>query len=68
MALSDYTKAIEFDNKNVSAYNNRGSIYYNRNEIDKALLDYDKVIEYDPKYGLAYINRGIIYNKKNMLE
>ena len=47
-----------------NAYNNRGFVYGNKGEYDKAITDYTKVIDIKPDYAIAYNNRGIAYYHK----
>jgi len=55
------SKAIEIDPKFVVAYCNRGLVYLNLGEYQKAIDDYTKAIEINPKYTYAYYNRGNAY-------
>lgn len=61
MAISEYTKAMEIDPKNVNAYNNRGSVYASTGEYLMAISDCTKAIGIDPKFAASYYNRGRIY-------
>jgi len=45
-------------------YNNRGFVYNNKGEYDRAIVDLDKAIQLNPKSARAYKNRGISYEKK----
>ena len=47
--MIDYTKTVEMDPNNFSAYANRGITYYNLEDYHKALIDYTKAIMIDPK-------------------
>ena len=51
-----------------SAYNNRGSGYIKKGQLDRAIADYDKAIALDPNYAAAYNNRGLIYQKKGEVD
>lgn len=42
-------------------WNNRGMVYYEKGEFDKALLDFNECIRVQPKHPDAYNNRSIIY-------
>jgi tetratricopeptide (TPR) repeat protein len=59
-----FSKAIEQDPKFVPAYNNRGNVYYDRDEYELALKDYNKAIALKPDYVIAYHNRGRLYFDK----
>jgi tetratricopeptide (TPR) repeat protein len=41
------------------AYTNRGSVYGNRDDLDRAIADFDRAIELDPTYARSYLVRGI---------
>jgi len=43
------------------AYNNRGIVYDDLKEYDKAMADYNKANEINPQYAMAYNNRGSVY-------
>ena len=49
-AIEDYTKAIEIDPKNASAYHNRGLAKVDLGDEKGALEDYVKAIELNPRY------------------
>ena len=59
-----YSKTIELDPNNSTAYNNRGVAKYCLGQYEEAIKDYDKAIEIDPNYRNAYNNRGLA--KKNL--
>ena len=46
--MADFTKAIELDPKYAEAYANRGLVYANLKEMDKAVDDWHKAIELNP--------------------
>ena len=41
-AISDYSKALEINQKDTAAYNNRGMAYYRKGEYNKAWEDVHK--------------------------
>ena len=47
------------------AYNNRGNVYSDLNQLETAITDYNKAIELNPNYAEAYYNRGNTYRKLN---
>ena len=57
-AISDYSKAIELDQKNSTAYYNRGFAKFDLQDYKGAISDYSKTIELDPQNVTAYHNRG----------
>lgn len=77
-ALESYTQAIEIAKANPNrdrtmifsmTYYNRGNLYYNLNQYDKAGADYTETINFFEKFGdtrseilkNAYYNRGLCY-------
>ncbi len=43
------------------AYFNRGLVYANKEDLDRAISDWDKAIQLDPNFSAVYYNRGITY-------
>ena len=64
-AIDEYSKAIEIDPENATAYYNRGIVYADLEHPEDALKDYNKAIELDPNDALAYNNRGVAYEGFN---
>jgi tetratricopeptide (TPR) repeat protein len=46
------------------AFYNRGGIYKQRKDYDRAIADYSEAVKIDPQYVNAYINRGMAYDSK----
>jgi tetratricopeptide (TPR) repeat protein len=67
-AFQAYDKAISLDPKYAVPYNNRGSAYQEKGNLDRAIADYDKAISLDPKFAEAYNNRGDAYQEKGNLD
>jgi protein O-mannosyl-transferase len=77
-AFADFNMAIQLQPKYHLSYLNRGNIYFDRGENDKALADYSKVLEIlgpidlkkriDPAAAGALSNRGAIYSRKGMVK
>ncbi|MBP6639263.1 MAG: tetratricopeptide repeat protein [Bacteroidia bacterium] len=75
-AFQDLTTAIELQPNYHLGYLNRGNIFFDRGEDDKALADYTKVLEIlgpidfnkriDNAAAGALSNRGAIYSRKGM--
>jgi len=68
MAIDQFTKAIQINPDNASAYINRGAAYVNRGaaygslgQYQTAITDYSKVIQLDPDFADAYYARGVCY-------
>jgi tetratricopeptide (TPR) repeat protein len=60
-AVQEFSKAINVDPKQLSAYINRGIAYYVKGENDKAILDFTQAITIDADNVLALYNRGLVY-------
>ena len=57
-ALSDFTKAIEYNPQYPQVYNNMGNVYMDMKRPKEALGVFSKAIDIAPNYGVAYNNRG----------
>ena len=60
-AISDFTKAIEYQSDFDSAYNNRGLAYRSVGNYEAALKDFEEAIRLNPKFPNAYGNRAWIW-------
>jgi hypothetical protein len=49
------------------AYNNRGMVFFQANDLDRAMTDFDKAVDLDPLYAKAYYNRGCAHYRKGEL-
>jgi tetratricopeptide (TPR) repeat protein/V8-like Glu-specific endopeptidase len=63
-ALIDYDKSINLNPNYSFAYNNRGILKDQLNDIPGALADYNKAITLDPNNANAYSNRGLLKDEK----
>lgn len=45
------------------AHNNRGNIFFDRENFSEAGKDYDQAIKLDPNYADAFYNRGLVYQR-----
>jgi len=63
-AVKDFTKVIELQRNNLSAYNNRAYIFKNTGKFDEAIKDYSEVIKLKPDFSIAYYGRGYSYQQK----
>ncbi|HBB34236.1 MAG TPA: serine/threonine protein kinase [Cyanobacteria bacterium UBA8803] len=59
-AIERYTKVLELQPNNDSAYDQRGRIYSRLGESQKALADFSKAIQLNPRKERAYYQRGNI--------
>src|SRR6476660_5176781 len=62
--ISDYTKALESDPNNATAYLGRGTAHLKAFDFDSAITDFTKAIELKPNNDSAYTNRGAAYYEK----
>jgi tetratricopeptide (TPR) repeat protein len=60
--IANLTQEIDRNPKNATAYQNRGHLYHQKHEYDKAIKDFSKSIELEKNIG-AYYNRGEIYSE-----
>jgi tetratricopeptide (TPR) repeat protein len=60
-AINDYSRIIELRERPITAYYNRGTLYYHIAEYDLAIADYDAAIDLAPGFVQAYRNRGAVY-------
>ncbi|HEX3484039.1 MAG TPA: tetratricopeptide repeat protein, partial [Micropepsaceae bacterium] len=51
-----------------SIYNNRGSGYAAKGQLDQAILDYSQAIYLNSNFALAYSNRGAAYEALGRIE
>lgn len=63
-----WTDVLKKNPKAFEAYNNRGSYYEERGELDKAYSDYKASMQVNPKHPDAYNNLSVVLFKQNKLE
>lgn len=63
-AEENYDMAIALDDNYADVYYNRGVVYYNKGEYDKAIEDYNKVINIKPDCEEVYSSIGNAYYVK----
>lgn len=59
--ISDMTEAIKYNPQCAYLYYNRGNIYAERKDYNRAVEDYTHAISIDGNFAEAYYNRGIAY-------
>ena len=59
LAIDDITTSIEIERAEFR-YERRGTIYFRKNELDKALADYEEALVINPQYAPALYGRGTI--------
>ncbi len=60
LAIEDITASIEVEPRAEYRYERRGTIYFRKNQLDKALADYEEALVINPQYAPALYARGII--------
>jgi tetratricopeptide (TPR) repeat protein len=63
-AIADLGEALDSDNKNFRAYNNRACLKAAGGDFDGALADANKALSLSPKFAEAYDTRGAVYLAK----
>jgi tetratricopeptide (TPR) repeat protein len=63
-ALTNYSKAIEVDPFFVAAYLDRGLLYCECGDVDKALADYNAAARLLPQFAGAFIRRGELHLRR----
>jgi Flp pilus assembly protein TadD len=46
--MADFNEALRLDPKHALAYNNRGTAWYAKGEVDKANADFNEAFRLDP--------------------
>ena len=62
----DYTRAVELNPQDGVAYSNRGVVYHDKGDYDRAIADYTLAININPKHATAYFNRAVSYRAKGL--
>jgi tetratricopeptide (TPR) repeat protein len=60
--------AIQLSPEFPKAYFNRGGLFLNQKNYEKAIEDYSTALSIDPTYAKAYFNRGLCYYNMNLKE
>jgi protein O-mannosyl-transferase len=63
--ISFFNSAINSNPRNAMALGERGTAYYYKQNIDKAMKDFDESIKVCPEYPIPYLNKGLIYTAAN---
>ena len=58
-----YSEAIRLFPEYVEAYNDRGSVYYDKNDRDQAIADFSEAIRINPRFAWPYHNRHVYLAK-----
>ena len=68
VSISYFNKAIYFNKRNISAYQNLGEAYAKKGDFNRAIASFERVITLDPKNALAYFEISKVYLQKNNLQ
>lgn len=68
LRVEDYTKMIKIDPNNDILYIDRGMLYTNNGDFNKAQEDFTKAIQLNPSCFKAYNNRGNIYKYEKIYD
>ena len=60
-AMQDYNPAISISPTDADILLDRGVLFVEQNDYDRALRDYNQAISLKPDYALAYANQGHLY-------
>ena len=60
-AISNFSKALEMNPRDIRAYRNRGHAYAEKGQYDQAISDYTKALEMNPRDARAYNSLGWIF-------
>lgn len=67
-AIETYNKVLELEPGHAAAHINVGTLYYNRQEYQRAEKHYRAAIENDPRYALAYFDLGNVLDETGRVE
>ena len=66
-AIACYMKVLELEPSHAAAHINLGTIFYNRQDFNKAEKHYRSAIAADPRYALAYFDLGNVLDETGRL-
>jgi tetratricopeptide (TPR) repeat protein len=71
-AIRLYGEAIRFDDLSqstlVAVYINRGLVWRDKQEHDRAIENYNEALKLNPKSDAAFANRGLAWSDKNQFD
>jgi tetratricopeptide (TPR) repeat protein len=62
--MADYDEAIRLNPKDAHCHNNRGNLWSDKGDLDRAIADYSEAIRIDPSFALPYLNRGNLWHRR----
>jgi tetratricopeptide (TPR) repeat protein len=60
----DVRRQAESHPMTAQAYSNRGTVWYDKRDYDRAIADYSEAIKIDPKDATSYDSRGLAWHSK----
>jgi tetratricopeptide (TPR) repeat protein len=67
-ALADYSRAIQLNPEDGTAYNDRGLVKMAKGDLDGALADCDRALQINPRNIKFHNNRGLVRQRKGDLD
>ncbi len=64
LAFVQNNQALKLNPRSAFAYSNRGQVYFDRGDFDKALADFSQALALNPRLAAAYVGRGFVQIKK----
>ncbi len=64
-ALDHWSQEIRKNPSVAQNWNNRGTMWKNKGEFDRALKDLSEAVRLEPTFASAYLNRGNVWYEKN---
>ena len=63
-ALEEYQQAVNLDNQFAEAFNNMGTIFFQKNNSGKAIEFYEKALNLHDDFAIAHNNMGTAYARQ----
>jgi tetratricopeptide (TPR) repeat protein len=63
-AIQVCDQAIRQNPRDAVSHYNRGVVYFNKSDFDRAIADFSEAIEINPKMAMAYNARGVTFEEK----
>ena len=65
-AHKSYEAAIKISSNYADAFNNLGSVLFDKGMVDEAIDAWERAIEINPNFADAYYNLGNVYDEKRL--
>ena len=60
-AIDQYKQALKLDDQFAEAYNNLGTVYFEKGDYGKATEFYEKALDLHQDFAAAHANMGTVY-------